>query len=265
MIASINAYAGDVILPSTASCTLTVQQQSLAAPLNSYPLPTSYWTHPIEGQNTYWYTISSNWLATASNYFGTTFTQSGYNLFQSGGIGPTTGHVMWTLPIDMGGVVGGINTGVPGMYYYSGSSYQGRFANAIVMDGYLFFKMPDSDATTSGGTGNPLLNTPTPYVCYDLRTGQIVWENSTINPTWGEQLYFSNPNQNGVEPAYLWQTTTVGTNTTWIAYDAFTGVWIFNVTNIPTGTLVYDSNGNLDIYVLNYNTATESGYLEEGT
>ena len=48
------------ILPDQVSETFTVQQEPLQT--INYPLPTEYWTRPIEGQNTNWYTIASNWL-----------------------------------------------------------------------------------------------------------------------------------------------------------------------------------------------------------
>lgn len=254
IVAAINAYAGDIFTPETATVTFTVQQQPLPAPINSYPLPTEYWTRPIEGQNIYWYTVSSNWLESAQ--FGT-FQQTGLNLYQPDGTAPNTGHIMWTLPIEFGGVAGGSNTGIPGATYYSGSSYEGRFANTIIMNGYLYYKMPQSDAATAGGAGNTYTNAG-PYVCVDLRTGQTIWQNPSINPTWGELLYFTNPNQAGVLPSgYLWQAS----GTTWICYSGFDGSWLFNITDVPRGTMVYDSMGNLDLYVLNYDTATQTGWL----
>ena len=55
-------FTGDVYSSANSTTTLTVGQEQVAPPLDSYPLPTSYWTYPIEGQNNYWYTIASNWL-----------------------------------------------------------------------------------------------------------------------------------------------------------------------------------------------------------
>jgi len=170
---------------------------------------------------------------------------------------------MWTKPIEFGGLVGGSDTAVDGATYYSGSSYEGRFVNAIIMNGYVYFKLPLSDASTATGAGSTYVNAGA-YTCLDLRTGQVIWQNPNINPTWGELLNFINPNQSGVIPSgFLWQTQSFGSNTTWIAYDGATGTWIFNITNVPAGTTVYDSNGNLDIYVLAYNTAIKSGWLAE--
>ncbi len=48
-----------------------------------HPLPTAYWTFPINGQNTDWYTIASNWLDASSDssaQLGST-AESGYSTF----------------------------------------------------------------------------------------------------------------------------------------------------------------------------------------
>ena len=294
-VASINAFAGDTFSSATAVANFTVQSASLV-PLG-YPLPTSYWTHPIEAQNFNWYTVASNWLGTASAYFGT-FQQSGYNIWQPGGTAPTSAHIMWTKPIEYGGVVGGINTLTPGATYYSGCSYEPRFTTPIIMDGYLYFKMPLSDA----GAALTTFTTPTgaitavyggAFVCLDLRTGDLVWQNTNplFYPTWGELMNIVNPNQSGVIPSgYLWQSITTAaavTNpvtgstitpaaVTWEAYDGFTGDWVFNITNIPQSYTVYSNgvmqfeqtslaaygpNGELLKYVMDYNTVTKTGWL----
>ncbi len=59
---------GDYYLPSNASTTLTVQSTPIPAATGSSPLPTAFWTRPIFGENTNWFTISSNWLGTGSPY-----------------------------------------------------------------------------------------------------------------------------------------------------------------------------------------------------
>jgi outer membrane protein assembly factor BamB len=255
--ASINALAGDVYTPQTASCTLTVQEEPLTQTV--YPLPTEYWTRPIEGENIYWYTIASNWLGASSAQFGT-YQQNGWNLFQSSGTAPNSGHIMWTKPIEFGGVIGGSNTGVPGATYYSGSSYEPRFANAIIMNGYLYYKMPLSH---SGGVRITVVDGVTyagAYVCVDLRTGETIWtiSDANFNPTWGQVFNEVDPNQSGGIPSgYLWQAD----RSTWIAYDGFTGTWVMNITNVPSGTTAYGENGELLRYCLNYNTTSQTGTL----
>ncbi len=295
--ASINAFAGDIFTPQTATMALSVQSQPLPVAISSYPLPTQYWTHPIESQNTYWYTISSNWLGAGSAQFGS-YQIASYNLYQPDGIGPGSGHILWTKPIEFGGVVGGSKTAVLGATYYSGSSYESRFVNTIIMNGYLYFKMPLSDAGSSITVVNGI-NYAGAYVCLDLRTGQVVWSNSSpvFDPTWGQLYNEIDPNQSGVIPSgYLLQAWTVAAattnaqgstvqmaNVTWEAFDGFTGDWIFNITNVPQSVTVYqassngllsgsmlseqttinayDSSGSLLIYLLNYNTTSQTGSL----
>ena len=58
-------YTNDVFGPARKTITFEAQQDPLPEPISSYPLPTEYWTRPIEGENTNWWTISSNWLGGA--------------------------------------------------------------------------------------------------------------------------------------------------------------------------------------------------------
>ena len=118
-------WTGTVFLPDTRTLPLIVQSEPIPAALYSYPLPTEYWTRPIEGQNLNWYTVSSHWLREA--YFGTFATPGGrLNLWQRSGTGPSSGHIMWTKPVEFGGVIGGSQLPVNGSTYYSGGSYEGR-------------------------------------------------------------------------------------------------------------------------------------------
>ena len=285
---SINAYAGDVFLPSQVSENFTVQQEPLGT--INFPLPSEYWARPIEGQNTNWYIIASNWLGPQSYQFGSAAQAgTGHNVFQPDGSAPNSGHILWTKPMEFGGVTGGNNTAVPGASYYSGSSYQPRFYNSIIMNGILYYKSPFSGAGTTVTVGGVVYGGA--YNAVDLRTGQTVWTKTdpAYNPTWGQLFNEVDPNQSGIIPSgYLWQAWTVTpsvtiapgvtmSNVTWIAYDGFTGNWVFNITNVPQnwnqygpgGTLLqvqtvmpaYGPSGELLRYVLNYNTATKTGWL----
>jgi len=114
-----NGYSGSVLindtyLPSSASTTLVVQQAPIPAAISSEPLPSSYWTRPIYGENSNWWSISSNWLGIgAGGYVGFSTALGGSAIgpdeanFHPDAIGPLTSHVMWTAPIQTGGVVGG--------------------------------------------------------------------------------------------------------------------------------------------------------------
>jgi hypothetical protein len=244
-----STYTGVMFLGANATAYLTVQEDAVSG-YSDTALPTEYWSRPIYGTNENWYTIASNWLG--GNQFGT-FQQSGYNLYQADGSAPDSSHILWTYDFESGGVVGGTDTYVDGATYYSGGSYEGRFQNSIIMDGKLYFKESLSDNATTGS-----------YVCMDLRTGETLWTNANIYPTFGELYTYESPNQHGtISSGYLFQTvTTSSTTQTWIAYDGDTGNWLFNLTNVPvSGTIAYTENGEIVKYILNYNTTTKTGSL----
>ena len=102
---------------------------------------------------------------------------------------------MWTKPIQFGGVVGGNSTMNEGEGYYTGSSYNPRFANAIIMQGTLFYQEPYGN---SGGGGD--------YVSVDLQTGKENWRINcsatgvSLVPTFGYLYGFEDGNQHGVLP-----------------------------------------------------------------
>ena len=247
---SINSnWNGTKFLASTASTTLTVQEDPISATPDT-PLPTEYWSRPIYGTNHAWAQLGSHWLGGAQ--FGV-FQMASYNLWQQSGIGPDSSHVMWTYPIESGGIVGGDQVGIPESTFYSGGSYEGRFGSAIIIDGKLCFKTPLSNSQNGGD-----------YIAMDLRTGKVLWRNPTINPSFGQLYSYESPNQHGVVPnGYLWQTVTqTSTTQTWIAYDPLTGNWLFNLTDVPsTGTIAYTDKGEIVKYILSYNTTSQTGRL----
>ncbi|MDR0372768.1 MAG: PQQ-binding-like beta-propeller repeat protein [Nitrososphaerota archaeon] len=244
-------FYGVRFLAANATTTLTVQEE-FVNPTPDTPLPTEYWSRPIYGTHSSWFVIGSHWLG--GSHFGA-FQQSGYNLWQQSGIGPDSSHILWTYPLESGGVVGGVNTGIEGSTYYSGGAYEGRFVNAIVLDGKVFFKAPLSNSNVGGA-----------YTCIDLKTGEVLWTNNSISPTFGQLYSYESPNQHGVVPnGYLWQTVATpgvtGTQT-WIATDPHTGNWLFNLTGVPSaGTIAYTEKGEIVKYILDYNATTKTGSL----
>jgi hypothetical protein len=249
-----DAFVNDTYLPSHASTTLTVQQGAVAGTLGSYPLPSEYWTRPIYGENNYWWTISSNWLGIgAPGYAG--FDQPGarQQSFIPDAIGPQTPHVMWTKPLQSGGVVGGNNFPIQGNTYFEGSAYNQRFANPIVLNGKLYYSEPVSFTGTPNnafGSAGPI----GPTDCVDLRTGQVIWSRSDVPPLSFGYIYdLEDPNQHGVYPAILFAAAGggfSGTPVSWRAFDADTGVALFNVSNIPTGMSAMGPQGEQLRYVI---------------
>lgn len=222
------AVINDTYLPSSATTTLTVQEEPVSTPPD-YPLPTEYWTRPIEGQNFAWSAIASNWLVKGGA------TQI-YNV-QPDGSAPNSPHIMWSKQLEFGGIVGGTNdTGINGVAFYSGQSYEERFSNPMVIAGQLYYPLPLGNNGNGGG-----------YISVDLRTGKQNWyQKLPVNPSFGQLYDFESPNQHGVMNGYLWATS----GTTWMAYDAITGTALFNFTNVPSGTQVWGPNGEILIYTL---------------
>ena len=244
MFGTPNAFLNDTFLASSATTTFTVQEEQLPdAP--SYPLPTEYWTRPIEGQNNEWYAITSNWLGPQQN-----------SRFQPDGIAPNSPHIMWTKPLLDGGVVGGTNTGLDGMTFYDGTAYESKFTWPLIISGRLYYAVPKSASATGGG-----------YLCVDLRTGEeIFWQNMTM-PGLGQLYDYESMNQHGVIPnGYLWELPAGGffgppAPPNWHAYDSLTGNWLFTLTDVPSGitgmfgglsaSTVYGSRGEILSYRLN--------------
>ncbi len=238
-------YVNDTYMASSASTTLIVQEEP--APSGTYtPLPTEYWTRPIEGQNANWYAIGSNYLYPmgAAYSFGSV-------RYQADGTAPDSGHVMWSKPITFGGIVGGNNeystpnspstqTGITGTAFYTGLSYETKFNTPIIISGRLFYGLPHSNNGAGGG-----------YICVDLRTGEEIWrQNYAVNPSFGAIVNFDSPNQHGAI-SYLIATQTISGVTTWMMHDPIDGTWVFNITNVPSGTMSYGPSGEPLIYQIN--------------
>ncbi|MFB3890089.1 MAG: PQQ-binding-like beta-propeller repeat protein [Candidatus Bathyarchaeia archaeon] len=233
VIGSPSDYLNDTYLASQATATLTVQQQPVSEP-PTYPLPTSFWTRPIEMQNTAWSTIASNWLGGSATIGGAGIISG---TIQPDGAAPNSAHVMWTKPLQAGGIVGGKNTVVPSVGYYSGLTYEIRFTDPVIIQGKLYYDTPLSNDPYGG-----------PFMCVDLVTGQTLWTNNAISPTFGQLYDYESFNQHGVIPdGYLWQPS----GTTWMAWDPTTGASLFNETGVPTGTSIIGSDGSWNTYILN--------------
>ena len=245
-----SAYVNDTYLPSSNTCTLTVQQEPLPALITStLPYPQDYWTRPIYGTNTDWWSISSNWLGTGSpvssavgSGYITGFGNSMVERFPGDAVGSLTSHVMWTYPIEEGGVVGGNSVTIPGGGYFGGTAYQMRFCNPIIIFGRIFYTMSiGMTGVTAGQT-----------VCQDLRTGQIIWSRSDVPAlSFGYVYDFETPNEHGVLGGVLFTANFAR------AFDAFTGDPMYNVTGVPTGIAALGPSGeHLRYVVTNVGTTT---------
>ncbi len=209
------AYVGDYFMPSQSSiATLTVQDQTVPN-YPSIPLPASYWTRPINAQNHDWSNAAGNWLMLPSNSFAR-YTQA-----------PRTPHIMWAKPLTFGGLVGGEYGAVS---YYTGNAYEGKFWPPVIINGVFYYnQFPSSMAYSESDIGFANYNMPGVHAV-DLRTGEELWYNPEMRIDFGQIYRYDSMNQHGAI-AYLWRYE----GDTWMCYDAYTGQWLFNVTNVPSG------------------------------
>jgi outer membrane protein assembly factor BamB len=250
-------FYGVTLLESTRTYTLVVQDEQVEpAATIVYPLPTEYWTRPIEGQNNEWGQVSSNWLNNAKDrdYGGS------QNRWQTEGVAPNTGHILWTKPTEDGGVVGGDDYfSDPGEVFNAGHQYQTRFTNQIIMHGRLYYEVP---VTFSGGGGG--------WMCVDLRTGEDLWGGprdfgttmvqwgpwtfyQSISPSFGYYYDWDDMNQHGiVNPSWMF-TSNFGMS----IHPRYGTVGQLNLTDVPSGTEVIGPKGEVLRYVMQ-NAGTSS-------
>jgi outer membrane protein assembly factor BamB len=245
-------YQNDTYLASSATTTLTVQEEEVTVK-GSYPLPAEYWTRPIYGENTDWWSISSNWLGTGSPEFKTL--NWAYDVAISGAVGSKTAHIMWTRPLQSGGVVGDDNFIVPGDTYFEGTAYANRFTNPIIVAGKLIYTEPLNYGSGSGGA----------TVCVDLRTGELIWSSTDVpSPSFAYIFSYHDMNYHGVQQPTLvaaggWRSPIP--SGMWVGYDADTGTWLWNATNVPSGTKAMGPRGEYLQYVFaNAGNSTHPDY-----
>ena len=261
---------GDYFQPSTSDTAYLTVQQAQIPSWPEPPLPTDYWTLPINAQNRQWSLLASNWLKGQWLLPGN---------FQNEGTGPTSAHVLWTEPLEAtspsstvaypGGIADaqwpGLNSGL--------WDYDYAYNTPIIMNGIIYYNMPYTAMSQHYG-----------YYAVDLYTGQQLWfkngtdnglnQPNTINVpggngqsygqnyevlTQGQMLHVNNVNGQGIA-SYLWMqgqedyTSAINELTTWYMLDATTGNVILTLINVPTsGYHTTDAQGDLLIY--SYNSA----------
>jgi outer membrane protein assembly factor BamB len=214
-------YYGVTLKESTYTINLVVQEEPVQPKTwSTVPLPSEYWARPIEGQNTEWWRIASNWYNNARDRNN----GGGENRYQPDGTAPNSGHILWTKPVEDGGLVGGGNFSVQGEVYNAGHQYQTRMdGNTIIMNGKLYYLGP----RYWNGEGDV-------FRAVDLRTGATIWEQNTTGvgaPSFGYMWDWDDMNQHGiVNPGFLF------TNNFARAYHPLYGdITTLNITGVPSG------------------------------
>ena len=211
----------------SAEVELVVQQEQLK-PWSSAALPTGYWTRPIDAGLREWSVIAGNWLNDGKGNAYTT--------------GPASAHIVWTIPLDFGGIAGGDFGDIS---YYTGSAYEGKWNPPVIIQGRLYYNLPSSDKVYS--SRDLTINNGQGVACVDLRTGQELWRTYGICISQGMVYNYDTGNQHGTI-AYL----IAPLGTTWRFYDPFSGNGLFNITNVPSGSAAVGPNGEALIYQFNY-------------
>ncbi|MBC7129968.1 PQQ-binding-like beta-propeller repeat protein [Candidatus Bathyarchaeota archaeon] len=184
------------------------------------PLPTDYWTRPIYAENKGWWQVADNWLMQCYNTPIRDFCVT--TAFAPYTSAPESPHILWTKQIIFGGIAGGP---FGDKKYYTGLSYE-QFYTPLILEGRIIYvEHPPTSGVDVFGTR-----------CIDLYTGEDIWfiEGASIDFA---QIYdIENPNEHGLI-AHLWDVSGPVANTTAEIYDAFTGRYLFTITNITWGGL----------------------------
>ena len=168
------------------------------------PLPTEFWSRPVDQNFREWSVITGNWLRRPANEVA------------ENNAAPETAHILWANPLTVGGISGGVNSG--GME--DGDAYEGKFQSSVIMNGVLFYR------TYGGVRTSASQETEKGTTAVDLRTGEILWQRIGWEVSFGQHLYFSGINYHGVYD-YIWDGS-------WNAYDPFTGAWVYSYEAMPS-------------------------------
>ncbi len=241
---------GSKLLPTKSPIeTLTVQQQPIAPQYQTPPLPTDYWTRPINALNWDWGAqIGSNWLGLDATGFCSTGKYDVTGNFQPYGTAPNTAHILWSKSTRNGGQPGGPITSDQRSAFSSTSVVINMFDGTIVMNGICYYTL------YAGWTG-----TPVSWEAVDLKTGELLWSRTagiTGNEVLknGQVFLFDNAQEFG-SIAYLYTTSQAGVIR---IYDAYTGAYQANITGARSQAYLVDDNPN------NMQIGTLLGYYVEG-
>ncbi|MCW4044132.1 MAG: PQQ-binding-like beta-propeller repeat protein [Candidatus Bathyarchaeota archaeon] len=258
-------YINDTYGPATSEAVyLTVQEEPIQA-WQETPLPTQYWTRPINAANRNWDVLAGNWLGGAAQSVAPGASNYGVSLgfapndLYAYGPGPESAHVMWTKPYYAGGIMD-VRFGNTG---YETAHYQGiNLGNPIIIQGKLIVPYRNTAHTTTG------------WWVLDLYTGETLsFQNTSTIPAFGQIYNYESPNQHGGFP-YLWRTsgvtlpsgyTSASGTQTWEMLDGFTLETVTKIANVSaTGTNVYGKDGSILYYnIVNLGTtASPKRYLQ---
>jgi len=219
--------AGTMMLSSDSEKTPLYVSETMVQYHPGYPLPSEYWTRPIDSQFREWSVIAGHWLSPRTGSGGAQYNSATQALYNAA---PESAHILWSR-LDLGGSGAGLTGGdTEGYGFYTGDAYEGKFLGAIIISGVLYYNR------------YPALSITQEIVAVNLHTGKELWSKNWNNTrlAFGQVLNWDTGNGHG-SYAYLWATS----GTTWNAYDPLNGAWVYGMTNVPSGTNYYGQNGEI--------------------
>jgi hypothetical protein len=231
----------DYCTPAQSDVRTVIVQNELVASWQS-PLPTDYWTRPIEPNNREWAAIAGNYPWSEFIGGANAWSDEYYGPFITA---PNTPHILWKQQGALSGIIGG----EAGQYSTSGGAgtpsviYQGRCYQTVTK------VMTVQNLTAAPPT---LRLQPTSVAeCYDLRTGQIYYDipvaDGGITPT--KIAYYKGTGEASGVTVDLFTVSGTGTNIRLYKINPYTGAVTSNISipNIGTVEMFY-RNG----YYLSY-------------
>jgi len=244
--------AGTTMLAADSDILTLVVTEEAITYYPGVPLPTEYWTRPIDAQAREWNVIAGSWLGRSYGNGDRRDPQ-----FVTGNDdAPETAHILWAEQHTQGGLVGGER--LDGHSFEIGDAYEGKFQMRVIIAGKLYFNKYAGPENYDE------------IVCMDLHTGDVLWSRVLTNENGtevvstagffgstmiGQLMYWDTYDFHGVFD-YLW----IINGNNWDAFDAFTGDWVYRMEGVPSWSgpgLVRGSHGEILIYNVNLN----NGYM----
>jgi len=234
--------AGTIMLASDSEVVELVVQEDPVPYYPGQPLPSEYWTRPIDAQLREWSVVSGSWLWPDTRI---------PRAVTGNDEAPETAHILWTKPLTWGGQAGG----TMGDWSFShGDAYEGKWDNRLIINGILIYCHRVSDL-------------PRYYTAVNLRTGEELWKKTlgdNFGILFGQNLKWAGYNHHAIY-GYVWATSGFGgfrvvPGDDWYAFDPYTGELEFTVENVPPGTTVFDESNGW-IYRVNLDWDTGEGYI----
>ena len=218
--------------PSSTPVTSITVQQAMVSSWPASPLPTDYWTRPIQPDNREWWVIAGNYPATGQVGGGADwpantnpYVTSAYS-FTPYVQAPTSAHILWRIQTSDAGLIGGTKGTNSIVSEFGGTTplviYNGR--------GYQNIQVGN----------NQLLE------CYNIQTGQVYWQIpspfaavSFFGMLFAPTVYISyttgtTETPGGSASSYTAGVSLVSIGSNLVKVDPFSGETTLNVT-LPTG------------------------------